>query len=249
MQSTREIAHFDQKTASQRGGYSHKPVSPVLFVVLACVILAFVWTKIITSPVSVLAAGTTTGTNPLLSHGNDGEIVSLSSENTQNSLSKIFTPEVLYWGDQILVWSENSGLDPNLVATVMQIESCGDPLALSRAGAMGLFQVMPYHFAVGEDPYDTETNARRGLDYLQRAMQTGENSVRLALAGYNGGIGVIGLSESEWQDQTVRYVFWGTGIYDDTVNGVIESVSLQDWYRTSGASLCAQAHDRLGMLP
>ena len=55
-------------------------------------------------------------------------------------LARLFTPEVLYWEDKILKWSEKYGLDPNLVATVMQIESCGDPQARSGAGAMGLFR-------------------------------------------------------------------------------------------------------------
>src|SRR3972149_6264675 len=61
-------------------------------------------------------------------------------------LSPIFTPEVQHCADKIQGWSASAGIDPNLVATVMQIESCGDPQALSRSGAMGLFQVMPYHF-------------------------------------------------------------------------------------------------------
>ena len=40
-------------------------------------------------------------------------------------ISLLFTPEVQYWGEEILAWSETYQLDPNLVATVMQIESCG----------------------------------------------------------------------------------------------------------------------------
>src|SRR5450759_279142 len=56
------------------------------------------------------------------------------------TISSIFTPEVQFWAGRILSWASAAGLDPNLTATVMQIESCGDPLALSRSGAMGLFQ-------------------------------------------------------------------------------------------------------------
>jgi hypothetical protein len=68
------------------------------------------------------------------------------------SLSPIFTPEIHYWADSIIRWAAASNLDPNLAAVVMQIESCGDPRATSRAGAMGLFQVMPYHFARARIP-------------------------------------------------------------------------------------------------
>ena len=81
----------------------------------------------------------------------------------QPGISPLFTPEVQAWESEILAWSEKYRLDPNLVATVMQIESCGYQMAESRAGAKGLFQVMPYHFQDGENPYHPSTNAKRGL--------------------------------------------------------------------------------------
>lgn len=164
-------------------------------------------------------------------------------------LSSVFTPEVLYWSDEIRVWSTAAGLDPNLAATVMQIESCGDPRALSRAGAMGLFQVMPYHFADGEAPYTPDTNALRGLDYLRRSLETSGGDARLAFAGYNGGIGVIGKSELTWAAETQRYAYWGSGIYAEASSGADTSLRLEEWLQAGGASLCAQAHERLGITP
>jgi soluble lytic murein transglycosylase-like protein len=231
MHSTSENPRSYKMTASQRGGRLPQPVSPLLGVLFACIVLAFVWARIISSPAAVSAAEA----NPIAG--------------SHKSLSPIFTPEIQHWRERILVWAENAALDPNLVATVMQIESCGDPLALSRAGAMGIFQVMPYHFAEGENPYDSETNARRGLGYLLKSMQAAGGNVHLALAGYNGGIGVIGWPESEWRDQTIHYADWGTGIYDDAVSGLQDSAWVQDWYQANGASLCAQAHARLGLVP
>jgi soluble lytic murein transglycosylase-like protein len=164
-------------------------------------------------------------------------------------LSAVFTPEVQYWAGRIQVWAAAAGLDPNLVATVMQIESCGDPRARSSAGAMGLFQVMPYHFTASDDPYAPDTNALRGLDYLRRSLETAHGDPRLALAGYNGGIGVIGWLESGWAAETQRYAYWGSGIYTEASSGASESQRLQEWLRTSGVSLCRQAHDRLGINP
>src|SRR5690606_6122711 len=41
-------------------------------------------------------------------------------------LTPLFTPQVMRWEAHILRWAAEHGLDPNLVATVMQIESCGD---------------------------------------------------------------------------------------------------------------------------
>ena len=163
------------------------------------------------------------------------------------AISPIFTREVQHWGSDIVRWASAAGVDPNLAATVMQIESCGDPRATSRSGATSLFQVMPFHFKLGENPYDTETNALRGMDYLARSLQAGGGNPRLALAGYNGGIGVISRSEWAWPSETKRYVLYGAPIYDDARNGVTSSASLTEWYQKYGAGLCRQAAERLGL--
>jgi soluble lytic murein transglycosylase-like protein len=164
-----------------------------------------------------------------------------------DGLSFVFTPEVQYWSESIQLWAQAAGLDPNLVATVMQIESCGDPMARSRSGAMGLFQVMPYHFDVSDDPYNPDTNALRGLAYLKRSLDAAEVDPRRAMAGYNGGISVISRGESTWAAETVRYAYWGSGIYTDAVNGTLKSLRLQEWLDAGGASLSNQAHVRLGL--
>src|SRR3990172_9300095 len=83
-----------------------------------------------------------------------------------STISPVFTPEVQHWSRKIAAWAGAYQLDPNLVATVMQIESCGMPSAVSSAGAQGLFQVMPWHFADEDDMREPQTNARRGLAYL-----------------------------------------------------------------------------------
>lgn len=164
-----------------------------------------------------------------------------------SNLSPIFRKEVLHWSDSIVRWASASNLDPNLVAAIMQIESCGDPRATSSAGAMGLFQVMPFHFQAGENPYDPEINALRGLNYLTRSLAAANGDVRLAMAGYNGGIGVIPRAESTWSAQTKRYVQYGLPIYVDAISGIDPSYALNEWYSRYGASLCHQAAQRLGL--
>ena len=143
-----------------------------------------------------------------------------------------------------MLWASQTGLDPNLIATVMQIESCGDPRATSGAGAMGLFQVMPYHFESGENPYLPDTNALRGLGYLKQSLGSANGDARLAFAGYNGGISVIAKAESSWAAETVRYVYWGSGIYANALQGATRSDRLDEWLGHGGASLCAQAATR-----
>ena len=175
-------------------------------------------------------------------------IVSAAENSTApGGLSPIFTKEVQHWGNDIVRWANAASLDPNLAAVVMQIESCGDPRALSRSGAMGLFQVMPFHFHVGENPFNPDTNALRGMNYLARSLQTGGGNPRLALAGYNGGIGVISRSEGNWPSETKRYVYYGAPIYEDAHSGAASSPMLDEWYRKYGAGLCNEASRRLGL--
>jgi len=162
-------------------------------------------------------------------------------------LSAVFTPEVQHWADKLVSWSAVFNLDPNLAATVMQIESCGAPSVVSGSGAQGLFQVMPFHFAAGEDTLDPDTNAARGLAYLALGLARASGNAGLALAGYNGGHSMIGLDSSLWPAQTQRYWYWGTGIYQDATSGATQSARLQEWLQSGGASLCAQADGQLGL--
>ena len=129
----------------------------------------------------------------------------------------------------------------------MQIESCGNPRAVSSAGAMGLFQVMPFHFLATDNPYNPNTNAARGLAYLARSLEFANGDAHLAMAGYNGGIAIIQHAEWTWSAQTKRYVQYGTPIYYDAISGLESSAALNEWYEKYGVSLCKQAHQRLSL--
>jgi hypothetical protein len=67
------------------------------------------------------------------------------------------------------------------------------------------------------------------------------------MAGYNGGIGVISRAEWAWSAQTKRYIQYGVPIYQDARNGLSVSNAVTEWYEKYGASLCHQAHERLGL--
>ena len=172
---------------------------------------------------------------------------SLMDYPTSDAIAPFFMPSVHYWGEQIASWSEEWDLDPNLIATVMQIESCGDPQAQSGAGAMGLFQVMPYPFQAGEDPFDPHSNAARGLAYLAQSFNATNGDILLTLAGYNGGITGPQRPDNLWPDETHRYTYWGIGIYTEAHSGLDESPTLQEWLSNGGATLCSQATLRLGI--
>jgi hypothetical protein len=239
----------DRTTASFQGGCLSGFLIPPLAVICVGVVLAFLLLG--SGPVPTLAAtpGTAVDTNPSQALSDQVSTPSAAAQSQEGIISPVFPTSVQYWNSAITAWASADGLDPNLAATVMLLESCGNPNALSRAGAMGLFQVMPYHFASGDDPYNPDTNAARGLAYLKRSLKAANGDARLALAGYNGGIGVIGRSESSWAGETQRYAYWGSGIYAEVSSGAVESLRLQQWLKAGGASGCRLAASRLGITP
>jgi soluble lytic murein transglycosylase-like protein len=101
----------------------------------------------------------------------------------------------------ILQESRAHDLDPDLVIAVIEVESAGYHLAVSRVGAMGLMQLLPAtgrEFAgklgiewVGKDIlFDPIVNVRLGTAYL-RELADRYGDVSVALAAYNWGPGRI----------------------------------------------------------
>lgn len=162
-------------------------------------------------------------------------------------ISAIFTPEVRHWESKIIQWSAEHDLDPNIVATIMQIESCGDPEAVSVAGARGLFQVMPFHFSANENMLDPDTNAKRGLNFFNEQLRYTGNDTLLSFAGYNGGYAASGGAYANWPDETKRYHTWAKGIYEDALAGQSSSETLDAWLAAGGAVGCQRAAARLNL--
>lgn len=156
-------------------------------------------------------------------------------------LAPFFAPAVQRWSDDINRWAAQHDVDPHLLATVMQIESCGHPTVVSNAGARGLFQVMPFHFAAGEDMLDPNTNARRGASFLKTCAGASAGVVGMTLACYNGGQSVINQARERWSTETQTYYRWGVGIYSDAIAGAAKSDTFDQWIAAGGGRLCASA--------
>ncbi|GFK94795.1 Soluble lytic murein transglycosylase [Fundidesulfovibrio magnetotacticus] len=94
---------------------------------------------------------------------------------------------------QTAIWirqaSSRHGLDPALVRAVMEIESGGDPQAVSPKGAQGLMQIMPgtARDLAMNDPFDPQESIDAGSRYLKAQLAAFGGDVRLALAAYNAG--------------------------------------------------------------
>jgi len=97
-------------------------------------------------------------------------------------------PDELPFRDEILSAARNSNLHPWLLASLVRAESAFDPLAVSRAGAKGLTQLMPAAAADHRvtDVFDPEQNLRGGADHL-RSLLDRFKELPLALAAYNAG--------------------------------------------------------------
>lgn len=86
-----------------------------------------------------------------------------------------------------------AGLDPAVVLAVIEIESHFDPYAVSRVGAQGIMQVMPFwknEIGRPEDNLiDTATNLRYGCTILKYYLDKEQGRLVNALARYNGSYG------------------------------------------------------------
>jgi soluble lytic murein transglycosylase-like protein len=167
---------------------------------------------------------------------------SQSITNPDAHLASFYTPEVLQWQSDIRRWAGEYGVNPNVIAIVIQIESCGDPVVLSGAGAVGLMQVMPFHFLNGQNMFNPDTNVQRGMSVFYECLTQFANwDLGLALACYNGGPGVTQQDYSQWAPETQAYYHWATGLWNDVVKGHKTSAVLAEWLSAGGKGLCERA--------
>jgi len=84
-------------------------------------------------------------------------------------------------------------LPPELVLAVIDIESRFDRFAISRSGAQGLMQIMPFWLQEVGHPEDNlmdiRTNLRMGCTILRYYLDMEKGNLRRALARYNGSLG------------------------------------------------------------
>lgn len=156
-------------------------------------------------------------------------------------LAPFYAPEVLAWRDELTRWADEYNINPNVIAIIMQIESCGNanPNVISQAGAVGLMQVMPFHFEDGENMLNPDTNVGTGLDVLHECLYVhARGDLGRAFACYNGGPSAAVSDYAMWAPETQRYYRFAMGIWNDVVVGRDSSSTLDEWRELDSGYLC-----------
>ena len=85
--------------------------------------------------------------------------------------------------------SRANDLPPALVHAIIKAESNGQRKAVSRKGAMGVMQLMPFTSKRMQvaDPFDPIENIEGGIRYIKELLVTFEGDLTNAVAAYNAG--------------------------------------------------------------
>ena len=110
---------------------------------------------------------------------------------TRQEMARVLrSPELLAMVDEI---AKASNVDPFLARAIIQAESAFNSRARSRAGALGLMQLMPstaQRFGV-LDPFDPRQNINGGVKYLKWLHTYYEGDLTKVVAAYNAGEGAV----------------------------------------------------------
>jgi len=139
------------------------------------------------------------------------------------------------------------GVDPDLVHSVIRVESDFNPWAVSRKGAQGLMQLMPRTAALlgVRDAFNPRQNIDGGVRHLRGLIDRYGGNLRLALAAYNAGEqavdwyrGIPPFPETQQHIQRVlshygtgspgairRHLYWSVDLPQPTIDTNIPSIS------------------------
>jgi len=119
--------------------------------------------------------------------------------------------------------SKQHDIDRALVKSVVHIESAFQHEAVSRAGALGLMQLMPATAAsydLTENHFDPKSNLTVGITHLKYLLDRYNNDKRLSLAAYNAG-------------ETAVAKYGGIPPFEETQNYVVKVMGLYGKYRNN----------------
>jgi len=114
---------------------------------------------------------------------------------------------------QITSTANQYGVDPSLALQVASVESGFDNNAVSSAGAIGIFQLMPATAAgLGVNPHDPVQNITGGVHYLAQLLSRYGSDASKALAAFNWGPTNLDRAIAQYG------VNWIAALPDETLN-------------------------------
>ena len=173
-------------------------------------------------------------------------LIGLRDKN-QERISPNFSPSVQHWNDLIVEAALEFGVDRNMIAAVMTVESCGHPTVSTPRDGQGLMQVTSWWFesstlkSIADDPLDPSDSIRMGTAILKYNLSNMGNDVRLALAAYvdNTGLDINNLSIGAKRHYNYSYRMLEEA--DDPTSSAVE-----DWREVLG-QYCPIAEGLLGV--
>lgn len=204
---------------------------------IAIATVVIVTVQIVLSPVAVA-----------LNQSEQGETIgsnAASDEPPDRSVSPYWWDSIGRWDYVIGLVSEEYGVDPDLLAAIINVESEGKAGSVSHAGAVGLMGIMPYHpqnFAnrpTADELLDGYTNIQWGARIMADILRQSGGDLNAALAAYNGGWRYVNIETT--QNYAVRVLdYYGravavrNGVTHRGISRWTVSVALTHGYIPSG---------------
>jgi hypothetical protein len=116
----------------------------------------------------------------------------ITAQAADPALCSYWKSNITQWAKLITEYSADNGLDPNFVAALIEEESKGNPRLISKAGAVGLMQIMPYERGFTWRPstrtlLQPEANVEWGTHTLNEVIRQAQGRLTLAVLAYNSG--------------------------------------------------------------
>lgn len=145
----------------------------------------------------------------------------------RKTFSPFLSSSISKYDSEIQSISGQYRVDPELVRSIIRVESGFNPMAISVKGAQGLMQLMP-GTAQGlkvANPFNPQENIRGGVLYLKYLLDLFAGDLVLALAAYNAGENAVLRYQSiPPYPETQAYVRKVLALYDPSLESQLNNI-------------------------